>query len=239
MDFKKKPILGMLHMYGFEQAADYASSEIDIYSQEGVDGFILENYHGTLKEIRQVLSWIDEIDGNMLKGINILPNDIVTAYELAAAYKLDFIQFDYVAGSYERTAPFDYQTFIRFRTRFPEIKILGGVWPKYYEPVSGSKLWEDIEDAQGRCDAIVVTGAGTGKETPLDKIKQFKALAGNTPIIIGAGLTPENVGEQLIHADGAIVGSTFKKFAKTTNPVDRELVKEFMSEVNKVRNGSN
>lgn len=225
----------MIHMYGSEQAANYADKEIEIFEQEGVDGFILENYHGTLKEIRQVLSWIDEIPGNMLKGINILPNDIVTAYELAAAYKLDFIQFDYVAGSYERTAQFDHQTFIRFRDRFPEIKILGGVWPKYYEPEAGSKLWEDIEAAQGRCDAIVVTGAGTGKETPLDKIKQFRELAGATPLIIGAGLTPENAIEQLIHADGAIVGSTFKKLGKTTNPVDRILVKEFMNEVKKVR----
>jgi predicted TIM-barrel enzyme len=235
MDFNKKPILGMIHMYGQEQAADYADKEIDIFEQEGVDGFILENYHGGLKEIRQVLGWIDEIPGNMLKGINILPNDIVTAYELAAAYKLDFIQFDYVAGSYERTAPFDYQNFWRFRTRFPEIKILGGVWPKYYEPVKSSNLSEDIIDAQNNCDAIVVTGAGTGKETPLDKIMQFKRMAGTTPIIIGAGLTPQNVAEQLIHADGAIVGSTFKKFGKTTNPVDRELVREFMAEVNKLR----
>lgn len=235
MDFTKKPILGMIHMYGSEQAASYADKEIDIFQQEGVDGFILENYHGGLKEIRQVLSWIDEIPGNMLKGINILPNDIVTAYELAASYKLDFIQFDYVAGSYERTAPFDHQTFLRFRTRFPEIKILGGVWPKYYEPVKGSNLVDDIIEAQNNCDAIVVTGAGTGKETPLDKIKQFKELAGATPLIIGAGLAPENAIEQLIHADGAIVGSTFKKFGKTTNPVDKELVKEFMLEVNKIR----
>lgn len=235
MDFNRKPILGMIHMYGQEQAADYADKEIEIFEQEGVDGFILENYHGGLKEIRQVLGWIDEIPGNMLKGINILPNDIVTAYELAASYKLDFIQFDYVAGNYERTSPFDYQTFIRFRNRFPEIKILGGVWPKYYQPVSGSDLSEDIIVAKNNCDAIVVTGAGTGKETPLDKIKEFKRVSQNFPLIIGAGLTPENVGEQLIHADGAIVGSTFKKLGKTTNPVDRILVREFMAEVNKVR----
>ncbi len=235
MNFNKKPIIGMIHMYGSEQAADYAREEVNIFQQEGVDGFILENYHGDLREIRQALEWIDEIPDNMLKGINILPNEIVTAYELAAAYRLDFIQLDYISGTYERASEFDIKNYLKFRNRFPDIKILGGVWPKYYEPVSGSKLWEDIETAQERCDAIVVTGTGTGKETPLDKIKEFKKLAGETPIIIGAGLTPENVREQLIHADGAIVGSTFKKFGKTTNPINRELVKDFMSEVNKIR----
>ncbi len=61
-------------------------------------------------------------------------------------------------------------------------------------------------------------------------------MVGTTPLIIGAGLTPENVAEQLVHADGAIVGSTFKKLGKTTNPVNRELVREFMSEVKKIRN---
>lgn len=225
----------MIHMYGSEQASDYAREEINIFQQEGVDGFILENYHGGLNEIRQALEWIDEIPDRMIKGINILPNEIVTAYELAAAYKLDFIQLDYISGAYEGASEFDIKTYLKFRNRFPDIKILGGVWPKYYEPVSGSKLWEDIGMAQERCDAIVVTGAGTGKETPLDKIKEFKKLAGATPIIIGAGLTSENVAEQLIHADGAIVGSTFKKFGKTTNPINRELVKEFMAEVNKIR----
>jgi len=236
MNFKKKPILGMLHMYGQEQAEDYASDEIDIFIEEGVDGFILENYHGGMKEVRQVLDWIDEVDENILKGINILPNEVKTAYELAAAYKLDFIQFDRVGGNYQGHNSFDWQTFVTFRRRFPEIKILGGVWPKYYKPVKGSDLVEDFMEAQNHCDAIVVTGAGTGKETPLDKVKSFKRMAGdNLPIIIGAGLTPENVAEQLPFADGAIVGSCFKKHGATTNPINRTLVKEFMAEVNKCR----
>ena len=38
MDFKKKPILGMLHMYGGEQASSYADKEIEIFEKEGVDG---------------------------------------------------------------------------------------------------------------------------------------------------------------------------------------------------------
>lgn len=228
----------MIHLYGNEQAADYADKEINIFCEEGVDGFILENYHGSIANVREVLSWIDEIDEDIYKGVNILPNEITQAYELAAAYKLDFIQFDFVAGTYKGASGnkgFDWQTFIRFRERFPEIKILGGVWPKYYHPIEGSDLMSDIDDGKRNSDAIVVTGAGTGKETPLDKVKRFRKLAGDHPLIVGAGLTPGNVAEQLTHANGAIVGSCFKKYNKTTNPIDRGLVKEFMNEVNKHR----
>lgn len=80
------------------------------------------------------------------------------------------------------------------------------------------------------CDAVVVTGAGTGKETPLDKIKAFRKILGDFPLIIGAGLTADNI-EQMQYADGAIVGSYFKPSGVTTAKVDRLLVKEFMSKV--------
>ncbi len=112
---------------------------------------------------------------------------------------------------------------------------MGGVWPKYYEPVKGSVLADDINDGLRRSEAIVVTGSGTGKETPLIKIRDFKTLCGNKPLIIGAGLDVSNVVEQLHFADGAIVGSCFKPYKRTQEMVSRELVKEFMTEVNKIR----
>ncbi len=40
--------------------------------------------------------------------------------------------------------------------------------------------------------------------------------------------------EQLTIADGAIVGSCFKPYKRTQEMVNRELVKEFMSEVRKI-----
>jgi predicted TIM-barrel enzyme len=244
MDFNKKPILGMLHMYGGKNAADIMDDELTIFEEEDVDGYIIENYGGGMEEVRKGLQMIEEFDkfDSMYKGINILPNNFELAYALAATYKLDFIQLDYIAGVYENSRnpnqpiKLDRDNFKRFRDRFPDIKILGGVHPKYYVPVKGSSLMVDLENAQDLCDAIVVTGAGTGKETPIDKIRDFKGFVGNNlPIIIGAGLDEFNVEEQLAEADGAIVGSYLKTNGQATGKIERDRVRDFMAKVNKHR----
>jgi predicted TIM-barrel enzyme len=241
MDFKKKPILGMLHMYGGKNASDIMDDELTIFEEEGVDGYIIENYGGGMEEVRKGLQMTEEFDNSMYKGINILPNNFEVAYALAEVYRLDFIQLDYIAGAYKGRTPgqvikLDVNNYNRFRDRFPDIKILGGVHPKYYEPIAGSDLTVDIQDAMERCDAIVITGAGTGKVTPLDKIKEFRKLVGiNFPLIVGAGLDEFNVEEQIAHADGGIVGSYLKTNGQAIGKVERDRVRDFMAKVNKHR----
>ena len=82
---------------------------------------------------------------------------------------------------------------------------------------------------------IVVTGEGTGKETPIDKIERFREIMGKYPLIVGAGLTPDNAYNQLLIADSAIVGSCLKKDSNTDNPVDRERVRALMAVVKEAR----
>lgn len=88
-----------------------------------------------------------------------------------------------------------------------------------------------------RCDAIVATGEGTGISTDLEKIKTYRAILGDFPLIVGAGMTAETAREQLSFADGAIVGSYFKEYGEVEYPVDESRVKRFMGfsadEINK------
>lgn len=167
------------------------------------------------------------------------------AFELAEKYNVDFIQLDYVAGEYQSygtdVKSLNVDSYIKGLAKLKtNVKILGGVWPKYYTPIKGSVLENDIVAGLILCDGIVVTGEGTGKETPLDKIKKFgfeiasTRKFSRTPLIIGAGLDASNVGEQLLYAHGAIVGSAFKPHKRTQEMVSRELVKEFMAKVKKI-----
>lgn len=236
LDFTKKPILGMLHLAGQDPLLR-AMKETGIMFDAGVDGVIVENYHGSIDDMDRVLEhlWTFALRHSGLSiGLNVLPNDYIEALRLANKWDVDFIQLDYVSGIYNRVEMMDYSKFEHDIVN-AKPQILGGVWPKYYEPVKGSILACDIADAKPLTDAIVVTGAGTGKETPLDKIRTFKEFCGLHPLIIGAGMTPSNVAEQLSIADGAIVGSCFKPYNRTTEMVDKVLVKEFMDEVKKVR----
>lgn len=70
---------------------------------------------------------------------------------------------------------------------------------------------EDLLIGKERCNAIVVTGEGTARNTSTDKIKLFRRVLGNYPLFVGAGMTEDTCREQITIADGAIVGSWFKE----------------------------
>lgn len=109
--------------------------------------------------------------------------------------------------------------------------VLGGVRFKYQPYCSGRSLEEDLNIGMTRCDAIVVTGAGTGMETSMDKIIQFRQIIGDFPLVIGAGMTPENCAERMRVADGAIVGSYFKDTYTDIGEVDASHVRTFMEAI--------
>ncbi len=80
---------------------------------------------------------------------------------------------------------------------------------------------------------IVVTGSGTGIDTGVEKILQFRDILGDFPLFVGAGMTTETCEAQLAIADGAIVGSWFKQSGITEAPVDPNRIKQFMDIVKK------
>ena len=84
---------------------------------------------------------------------------------------------------------------------------------------------------------MIVTGRMTGSEPDVDLVKRVKRVVGETPVIIGSGLTAENAEKLLKYADGAIVGTYFKVKGITQNPVDPERVRKLMEVVKKVRTG--
>ena len=86
-----------------------------------------------------------------------------------------------------------------------------------------------------RCDAICVTQDRTGQETSLEKIIQFRNAIGDFPLIVGAGITPENMAEQFTYADGAIVGSYFKEGHKDEGEVSAEYVAHIVEKVKEIR----
>ena len=80
----------------------------------------------------------------------------------------------------------------------------------------------------GSNDEIVVTGAGTGIQTDMQKILEFKELLPDFPLIVGAGMTAETCAKQLAAADGGIVGSYFKYNGNAHGRMDKDRVEAFM-----------
>lgn len=66
-------------------------------------------------------------------------------------------------------------------------------------------------------------------------LKQVKEAVPETFVFANTGVKVSNVAEQLAIADGAVVGTTFKRDGYIWNEVDGSRVKEFMKKVNDVR----
>ena len=80
-------------------------------------------------------------------------------------------------------------------------------------------------------DAVVVSGAGTGKATDPVLARRVKEIAHATPVFIGSGVTPATIGDFRECADGFIVGTSLKKSGVATNPVELARVKALMRAV--------
>lgn len=101
---------------------------------------------------------------------------------------------------------------------------------------SGRSLEEDLTIGMTRCDAIVVTQDATGQETSMEKIREFRKIMGSDfPLVIGAGLTPDNCEKQFEVADAAIVGSYFKDTYKDTGIVDLSHIQTLMKKMEEIR----
>lgn len=230
MDFKDifndKPIIGMIHLSNRD--VKQALEEILILEEEGFDGAIIEDYYGTVNDVYHVLKESSKMNLNINLGVNVL-KDPYYSFELADEFGASFVQLDSV-----QTRDLDLELYNGYRLKYPNIVALGGVGFKYVEP-SGNPLEVDLNEGKSRCDAIVTTGEGTGIETPIEKLINYKTLLKDFPLIVGAGLNSKNIYEQLKICDGGIIGSSLKVDGQTKNRMDHARIKEIINEVKRLR----
>lgn len=223
---EEKSVIGMLHLAGSGQKdrMDRLAKELEIYQSEGLHGVIVEDYHGSLGDVSRALNYCAE-NSRIPLGVNILEFPLL-GLEWVRQYGVKFVQFDSV-NNWEREFAAAYNL---KRAENPEVIILGGVRFKYQKP-TGKSLEDDVAEGKARCEAIVTTGEGTGIETPLSKLREFRGAMGDYPLIAGAGVTAQNVRSQIEIADAVIVGSYFKN-GDTQAPVNRQRVRDLMKIVN-------
>lgn len=224
-----KPIIGMIHLsgYGRERILDNAKREIEILYRHGVSAVLVENYFGDQVDVENTLKFLKEHYSDKVYGVNILGYP-ERAFDLARRYGARFVQMDSVCGHLEPNYEKSFLKKLEFIRGSGDIFLLGGVRFKYQPVRSGRSLEEDLKMGMERCDAIVVTGEGTGISTDLEKIRIFRKILGDFPLIVGAGMTAQTAREQLAVADGAIVGSYFKEYGEAEYPVEEARVRELI-----------
>ncbi len=84
-------------------------------------------------------------------------------------------------------------------------------------------------------DALCVSGLTAGAEASAETLRLVKDAVPQTPVFANTGVRLSNLEATLATADGAIVGTTFKRDGYIWNEVDASRVREFMQKVNSIR----
>jgi uncharacterized protein len=87
-----------------------------------------------------------------------------------------------------------------------------------------------------KADGIILTGKSTGDATDLNEVKLISSHRRelNMPIIIGSGVTRENVKDYVSITDAIILGSHFKVDGNWANELDGERIGAFMKYSNEL-----
>ena len=76
-------------------------------------------------------------------------------------------------------------------------------------------------------DGVILTGAATGEAASLSELRAV-AQSVRIPVLVGSGITAENVRDYAPFADALVVGSYFKKDGRWDNPLDPQRVRRLM-----------
>ena len=102
------------------------------------------------------------------------------------------------------------------------------------EPPAGVTLPKPKQAEFFLVDGVIVTGARTTEPPAPAELRRARKAA-RVPVVIGSGMTPENIGTYLKIADGFIVGSTFREKGDYLALLDPKRLEAFMKRFRTLR----
>lgn len=258
----QKAIIGMIHVDALPGTPRFSSAlpaiiakaktEAEIYQKAGIDMLAIENMHDLpylsqtvgpeIVAAMAVIGYEVKKATGLRCGVQILAGANIESLAVAQAAGLDFVRvegfvFAHVADEGLITASAG--SLMRYRRQIGGDKIL--VLSDIKKKHSAHALTADLDIAEiARAaefflsDGVIVTGASTGAFASLEELQRVKNAV-TIPVLVGSGITIENVADYLAIADALIVGSYFKKGGHWSQAVDFERVRRFMEIVRQLR----
>ena len=260
--FRTKKVIGMIHVHALpgtpknsksiNEIIKIAVTEAKLYQEYGIDAVIVENMHDVPYLNRVVGSEIiacmtavtREIKNNvnMPCGIQILAGANQAALSAALASGCEFIRcegfvFSHIAD--EGLMNSDAAELLRFRKKIGADHI--AVFTDIQKKHSSHAITQDlsISDLNKAAefflsDGTIITGKSTSEKAKTSELKEAKEST-TLPILIGSGITVENISEYWDLADGFIIGSHFKEDGNWKKKVSRNRVMNFLKVVQNLR----
>lgn len=254
---RKKAVIGVIHCDPFPGTPKYNGKSIndiiesalrdaDNYISGGVHGLIIEN-HGDIpfskpEDIGPETSALMAVITDRIRtrfdvplGINVLANAAIPALATALSGGADFVRVNQWANAYIANEGFiegAAAKALRYRSllRAEHIRVFADSHVKHgsHAIVADRSIKELTRDVDFfEADAVIATGQRTGDSATLSEIDEIRS-ATELPLLVGSGVTPENVGEILSRTQGVIVASALKVNGVWWNDVELARVKHFM-----------
>ena len=218
-----------------------AEEEADILEQGGVNGIIVENFGdvpfrtGRLdpETIAGMTVAVERVKNvvSVPVGINMLRNDALSALGIAAVTGARFIRvnvhYGVMAAEEGLIEGEAFQTMRLRRALGADVKVLADVLVKHAVPLGlvdlGLMAKETVQ--RGLADGLIVSGAATGQETASSDVSVVRRAVPDGLVLVGSGVTEDNIRRVLEHSDGAIIGTSLKEDGVVANRVDPERVR--------------
>lgn len=257
----KKVVIGMVHLKALPGAPRYGGTMSEVIEaawadaltleQGGVDGIMIENFFDapfwkdrvppeTVAGMARVVSTLRQKIRVPL-GVNVLRNDGISALAIAAACEAQFVRINIVSwamladqGIIEGRAA----EISRYRKMLgADVLIFTDCLTKHAEPLAPMQMeWVALDTwERGGADALVISGKATGYATDLGDVIAARKGAPDAPLLIGSGVTAENVVDFLPIVDGVLVGTSLKSDGHVENPVELARVQTVVQRVRAFR----
>ncbi len=229
----RRPVIGMIALPplpgypdgpGIDALVDAALQDLARLEAGGVDGALVENDYDqphTMVGGAEIHAAMTRVTREVVArarvpiGVEVLLNDWRASLAIAATTGARFIRVDFfVDRVMTKLGPFEPDPAALFAYRraigAEHVQVYADLQVKYTTLIGGPKPLAQSarEAAAAGADAVIVSGTETGIAPVADDIRE--ARAGDLPVLIGSGLTTENAGALMPHADGAIVGTALR-----------------------------
>ncbi|MCS6907777.1 MAG: BtpA/SgcQ family protein [Anaerolineales bacterium] len=256
-----KPIIAMCHLValpgdpdydpekGMEFVVERAAADLKALQDGGVDAVMFSNeasipYQTRTERITAVAMArvIGELKSQIRVpfGVNVLW-DAEASVDLAVATGAKFVReiFSGVYGSDFGLWDTNAGATVRhlYRLGGKGIKLLFNIVPEAAAYLGHRDVADIARSTVFNCrpDALLVSGLTAGQETSTTLLQRVKEAVGDVPVFANTGVRLENIENQLRIADGAVVGTTFKRNGYIWNEVDGSRVRAFMEKVRQIR----
>ena len=252
----RAPVIGMVHLlalpgsplYGgnISAVADAARRDARALVEGGVHGLMMENFGDApfypWRVPAQVISHMTALAGALVRafpdtplGINVLRNDGRAALAIAHAVGACFIRVNVLCGARltdQGIVSGIAHDLLRDRAQLgaEHVRLFADVQVKHSSPLGPAALEDEVADTIHRAlaDAVIVSGPGTGRQVDTSDLERVRAAAGDTPVLLGSGVTSDSLRAYGGLADGFIVGTSLKRDGLTNNPVDPQRVRKLV-----------